>query len=253
LGLNRPRKSATEIDNLPPPGTTEREAHIRAHGGDFAPETLVFLLRETAAKRDTALFEGCAIALVGHRNPGGRCVGGHCEGIILSMAGACGFRIDRETLNDFRQACHLAMWRAIRSGCSKKPFWEERFGLALKQLCIDEARKMSRRLDDLERAGNRVELTEEMADGGQHSAVLDDQLFDRIVEQELHAVIRRLPPRQAHAAFLAWVEGRPIGSEDPSSVKNVMGISERAVYSLLNKAKARLVADPQIRKYLENH
>lgn len=252
MNVNRPPESAAEIASLPAPGTTEREAYVRAHADRFTPETLVFLLREALGSGNTALFERCAIALAGRVGPGGNWVGGHCEAMVWSMARSFGFRNDPETLQDFRQQCHMGMWRAIHAGVAEKPFWEARFGLALKHSCIDEGRMLVRRLKELEWADERAELPEDAVGEGEDRPGLDAQVWDRIVEQDLRAAVRRLPPRQARAAFLTWIEGRPVGSDDPRSVKNLMGVTEQAVYALLRKAKVTLAADPELRKYLED-
>jgi len=232
---------------MPPPGTTEREVHVRARADDFAPETLVFLLRETASSRNTALFERCALSLVGRPGLQGGWVSGHCEPIIRSVGRTLH---DKQALDDFRQMCYEEMFSAIRAGRAKKPFWEERFGRALKQLCIDVLRSVNRRLDRFEAAVNRVD-PEAMELETDHSMSPDDGLFQQVLGQDLHAAILRLPRRQAWAAYLAWIDVRPIESENDGSVKNIMGVTARAVYKLLREAKQRLAADPQIRKYLE--
>src|SRR5437870_2922965 len=82
----RPPRSVSEIASLPAPGTTEYEAFVRANADTFAPETLVYLLRQAAAGANSALFERCAHALTGTPGPDGRRLGGHCEGIIVSIA-----------------------------------------------------------------------------------------------------------------------------------------------------------------------
>lgn len=251
MDLNRPPKSAIEIAGLPGSGTTDREAYVRANADSFTPETLVHLLRDAAARGNTALFERCAIALTGLVGPGDRRAGGHCEGIILSVAKSRRFHLDPHTLRLYRFRCHEAMWRAVHAGRAKKPFWEERFGRALKQLCIDEARRLARerrreRGDDVE----FVELTEEAVSLGQET--VHDEVWQRLVEQDLEAAILRLPARQARVAFLTLLERRPVGSADPGSVMNILGVSEREVYFLLGKAKAALALDPEMRKYVED-
>jgi hypothetical protein len=251
LPLNRPPASTAEIASLPPRGTTAREAFARAHADTFAPETLVCLMRETAADGNTALFERLAVALVGRRTADGTWVGGHCEPIILAMAAWFGLR-KAATLDDYRQECYTGMSRAIHAGATEKPFWEERFGKALKDLCIDEAHKMIAKLRHLEWADDRANPTDDVQVEGEDPVSLRDLVWDRIVEGDFRAAIRRLPPRQARAAHLTWIERLAVGSDEPRSVMRIMGITEQAVYALLAKAKAALAADPEIQKYMED-
>ena len=247
--MNRPPRSVAELEAMPPRGTTEWEVHVRVRADDFAPETLVSLLRETASSGNTGLFERCALSLVGRPGLHGGWVSGHCEPIIRSVGRALH---DKQALDDFRQKCYEAMFTAIRAGRAKKPFWEERFGRALKQLCIDVLRFVNRGLDHFEQAVNRVDPAA-MEVETDYSISPDEGLFQQVIEEDLRAAILRLPRRQAWAAYLAWIEVRSIESEDDGSVKNIMGVTARAVYKLLGEARQRLAADPQIRKYLEKH
>jgi DNA-directed RNA polymerase specialized sigma24 family protein len=244
LALLRPDQSAREISGLPPVGTTEREVWIRAHAVELAPETLVFLLREAAAAGNTALFEVCGAALIDVRGTSG----GWCEGIIGAVASETGFRRDREVFRDFRGACYEAMWRAIHGGSNEEGFWEERFGRALRCRCIDVARQMGR--------AAKKENDAVLASLDSGAELLPDStgdvamtVWDRIVVGDLTAAIRRLPPHQARAAFLRFVEGRPVEGEHSGSIRNVLGVTDREVYKLLAEARERLAQDPEIRKY----
>lgn len=252
MDINRPPESAAELAGLPPKGSTGWDAHVRDHADSFRPETLVCLMREIAASGNTALFERCALALAGYSGPDGRWVAGHCEGLIRAMARKFGFSSDPATLADFRQQCLIGMMLAILEGTEKKHFWEERFGRALKQLCIDEARKLVRQLESFEWADGRAEVDTDDTAGDGDPSFVHSEVWGRIVEEDFCRAIRGLPPRQAMAAFYTWIERRPIATADPGSVKNLMRISTQAVYALLRKAAAALAADPVIRKYLEN-
>lgn len=253
MELQRPPRSSSEIASLPPEGTTERTAFVQAHADDFCPETLVYLLRETAARGDTATFERCARALAGTPDADGRCTGGHCEGIIIAMAARWHFHQDHQSLRLFRYRCHGSLWRAVRAGSARKHFWEERFGRALKHLCIDEARRLAGELrTERGDAVSMVELDEQQIGAGDDPKALDEEVWGRIVQDTLLAAVRRLPPQQGRAAFLVLIERRPVESVNPGSAAAVLGVTGREVHNLLAKAKVRLAADPEIRKFLEN-
>jgi len=189
--------------------------------------------------------------LVGYSGPNGNWVAGHCEKVILAMARKFGIRDEPDILEDFRQQCLIGVMHAIHEGVEKKPFWEERFGRALKQLCIDKGRSLIGQLEGFEWAEGRAEADPcDTAVGD--CTPLENEVLGRILQEDLHRAIHRLPPRQAMAAFYAWIERRPVGSDQAGSVKTLMEISEQAVYALLKKAATALAADPEIRKYLEN-
>lgn len=250
--LRRPPKSAAEISELPTLGSTQCAAHVREFGTSFAPETLVYLIREATLRRDTALVEVCARFLIGHRGSGDGWEGGHCEPTISKLSRTRGFHGDRELRMAFRSGCLAKLAQALHAGRDAKPYWEERFGHAFKDACIDVARSLRRpRNRDME-AG--------LAQGGEEAVDADDfdpklELFDEAILRRLATshhmntllqAIRALPPRQAHAAFLAWVDGHPIeGVGD--TVASIMGISDRGVYKHLEKARATLSADPGLR------
>jgi DNA-directed RNA polymerase specialized sigma24 family protein len=207
-------------------------------------------MREAIRARRTDLFERCANALIGQIRPDGTWISGHCQGIILAHARSFGLFNDSECLADYRQECLWETMRAIHAGSDKKGFWEERFGLALKQLCIDVGRRLVTRLRRFEWSKERTDPSDDSMDQVAGPSSVQDQVLSGIVYQDLTAAIRRLPPRQALAALLRWVEERPVTSANPGSVTQIMQISEQAVHGLLCKAKAGLQADQEIRKYL---
>jgi DNA-directed RNA polymerase specialized sigma24 family protein len=140
------------------------------------------------------------------------------------------------------------MWRAIYAGHAEKPLWESRFGFCLKQLCIQVARSLARRRKRENMQEHPLPDGDEVAGSDfAGSASLEAEVLGRIEAETLIAAIRRLPSRQAEAALLAWVEERPIEADAEDSVKNIMGITERRVYQLLEKARERLLQDPVIR------
>ena len=87
--LQRPKRSAEQIAALPPFGSAVREAHVRANGASYEPETLVYLLRESIDRADTALFNHLGHLLIGQID-GRECTGGQCERIIMSVAMSLG-------------------------------------------------------------------------------------------------------------------------------------------------------------------
>ena len=250
--LRRPPRSAAEINALPPLGSTQCAAHVREFGQPFAPETLVYLIREATLRRDTALVEVCARFLIGHRSSGDGWEGGHCEPTISKLSRTRGFHRDRELRLAFRSGSLAKLAEALHAGRDAKPYWEERFGHAFKDACIDVARSLRRpRNRDME-AG--------LAQDGDEAVDADDfdpkiELFDEAILRSLAnsshmntlmQAIRALPPRQAQAAFLAWVDGHPLEG-DGDTVASIMGISYRGVYKHLEKARATLSADPVLR------
>ena len=143
MELQRPERSARQIAALPPFGSAEREAHVRANGASYEPETLVYLLRESIDRADTALFNHLGHLLIGQID-GRECTGGQCERIIMSVAMSLGLHRDDDRLREYRAMVHASMWHAIHAGVQTKHFWEERFGLALKDTSLDIAARLAR-------------------------------------------------------------------------------------------------------------
>lgn len=249
MSEERPPHVAKEIEELPPWGTPLCEEHVRTHGAALRPETLVHLLR-TSSGGDTALFPICGRLLIGQKGQTGFWTGGHCEGIIMNLAKHYHFDSDPELLYDFRADCYAGMWKAVHAGYAEKPFWEHNFYHCMKQLCIQVARKVRGRRTR-ERSEQALPESEDGEDLLPDPVSGEDLIFHRILKDDLLAAIRTLPERQAVAALLAWVDERPIEGDAEDSVAKVMGISPRAVYKLLVKARQRLLERPNIQKYKE--
>jgi len=246
VDLQRPKRSAEQIASLPPFGSAEREAFVRSHGASFSPETLVYLLRESAQRADTSLFHFLGTLLVG-RIEGDAYTGGHCESIIMSVAVSVGLHRDRTQLQEFRARVYRSMWHAIQSGAEEKHFWEERFGAALKDKCIELARRQSaerRRQVHQETDVDDPGLRPVLSDHGRSA----DHGLGGIDANAMMRAIDELPDRQRLAAFLTWIEGRQIAGDSDDCVARIMRISETAVHNLLAKARARLAAHPIIRE-----
>jgi hypothetical protein len=152
-----------------------------------------------------------------------------------------GFHRTPERLRDFRSMVHAELWKAVNADRAAKHIWEERFGLALKDKCIDVARSLLRKD---RRAAKEVDV-----DAAEVSGLLTDEhhsvsnILAGLDIGRLMELIRMLPDRQAHAAFLRWVEDRPV-----SSVAAIMGISEAAVYKSLAVARLKLERHPVVRE-----
>jgi hypothetical protein len=172
---------------------------------------------------------------------------------MASLARFYGFNADRELRHAFRSGCLAKLVEALHAGRADKPYWEERFGDAFKKACIDVARSLRlRRNRDMEAGvtdnGDDVIDVDDVDSG---AAAIDVGVLDRITSpQHWHALmgaVRALPERQGHAAFLAWVEGRAIEGEGDGTVAAIMGITPRAVYKHLEKARSTLRANPDLR------
>jgi DNA-directed RNA polymerase specialized sigma24 family protein len=253
MDLPHSEKSAAEIAALPPLGTTQCMAHVRAHGGAYDAETLVYLLQQSLALHDTPFFELCGRLLIGSEGPDGRWHGGHCEGVIVNLARHFGFTADRELIREFRANCHGALWRAIHGG---RPFWQARFGMAFRQKCIEVARSLIRPTVETaqgrgsrDSAGQEVPDVDNLADADR--SLVDDEVLERLSdpahEAVLLAAVRRLPSRQAAAVLLAWVESKRIEGAGAETVSSLMAITPRAVRMLLARARRTLQGDPAIR------
>jgi DNA-directed RNA polymerase specialized sigma24 family protein len=227
--------------------------HVRANGAAFAPETLVYVMREAITFGDTSLVEVCGRLLIGKEDDAGRWQGGHCEGTIVTLATKYRLSSHPDLMRAFRLRCFEGLWKAIFAGRAKKPFYEENFLHAFWQHCIDAKRSIVRRGGrDMEAgvtsdADDAVDVDQVVVEDVE---LLDEKTINRLVsplhEAELLDAIRALPKRQAHAALLNWVEELPVEGAE-GSVSAVMGVSPRAVYALLAKARAALQSDPVIR------
>jgi DNA-directed RNA polymerase specialized sigma24 family protein len=250
--LRRPAKSAAEISALPPLGTTQGMQHVRDNGEGFAPETLVYIMREALARKEPTLFELGAMLLVGRR-VAGRWQGGHVEGTMARLARHYGFDGDVDMRHDFRSECLSVLFAAIHAGLEREHFLEERFGRAFKTRCIDVAR----RLHAQRRQENRllVNDVDDVAMGDtakdHRTDALEDGLLASIARPEHERVVlaamRALPPRQSQAAMLRWIERRPIEGNGAHTVANIMDISPTRVHQLLQQALRALRANEALR------
>lgn len=250
--LSRPSQSTAEIAALPALGTTECMVHVRANGHAFAPETLVYITRKAITAGDTPLVEVCTRFLVGKEVEGGRWQGGYCEGTIVTLASRYRLNTHPDLMRAFRARCFDGLWKAIFAGRIEKPFYEVNFAHAFWQQCIDAKRAVVRMGCDME-VGTTNDTDEAVDVDGvviEGAELVDEQTINKLVsplhEANLLHAIRALPKRQAYAALLNWVEELPVEGAE-GSVSAIMGVSPRAVYALLEKARFTLQSDPVIR------
>lgn len=234
MALQRPQKSAAEVEHCTGLAPTALAMHVRSSGASLCPETLVWVVRKAIDLGDQQLAELVARALLGTRHDDGSMHGGHCEPIILATARDFGFADNEDARKDFRAECYERMWQKIKAATGEEPFWESRFLLALKELCIDVGRWTMVREDSLVGLADDddADFPDEQRDPG-----VDDAVLARIGERRLRQLIRALPGKMAQVAWLRWIEGYQEHSDDPK---------ERTIASLL------VISDSMVRRYLRN-
>ncbi len=244
MHLQRPPKSAAEIATLPAIGSTECTLFLRGAGHALEPETLVYVIREAVKIRNTELIEMASLYLAGTVTVAESVSRGkHAERVLWAVgAGRFGFSGDPAMLDEFWKASLDGMWDAILAGRDQKPFWEANFGQALYAKCLDVGRPLYRRWKREAPLESLPHL---------QGADLGREILARLGEEVILQAIRRLPRSEAQAAMLHWVDGRPIDSPEPGSVRNLMGLSARQVHYLLRNAQRRLAQDPGIRDLRE--
>ncbi len=239
----RPPKSAAEIATLPPMGATECVQFLRDAGASLEPETLVFVVREAARIGKTELIQLASIHLVGTTTPSSQgATRTHAERVIMSVARRFGFGREQGVMEEFFNSCLDGMWDAILAGRTKKPFWETSFHKALYGKCVDIARPLYHRW----RKNVPIDSLPALS--------VPDVLEQTLALMAKHVIleaIRKLPPPEAQAAMLHWIEGRPVDSPDTGSVMNLMGLSARHVHNILANARRRLAQDPAVRALRE--
>ena len=241
LQLDRPARSIREIEALPALGGPECASYLQRKGKELGAETLVFLLREFAAMRRSRLFETCGSLLVGVPDGDGRYDGGKCEGIIVNQAKIFGFLRDLELRTEYRGRCHTRMWECISEGRSAKPYWEERFGSALRGICIDIGQGLKAELERHAIIG----LAENDRDPYEIPGNDDEDAWIAAMNvRELREAIRELPEALMSTAWMKWIDDFPITSPDGASITSVLGISDSMVRRNIREARASLALNP---------
>ena len=229
--LARPPKSIAEIERLSALGPTDRRDTIRREGRHLTLETLAFLVRECLRDGDTELLETVAAHLLERSRP----IAESVSRVLLP-----------EDRKDVRAEANGRMFLSLQAATGEEPtFWEERFSLAYKHLCIDAVRTHRTKLE---------EATVSVHDAFEDTNQLDDtdlstEVAERIDRETLQQMISELPPREAAAVTLGWFEGKKISG--PGSVSEIMGVSPSMVHRYLRSARERLKKNPRIRALLD--
>ena len=204
---------------------------VRREGRHLTLETPAFLVRKALGDRDPELTETAAAHLLVRSRP-----------IAVSVSWA----LRPEDRKDVHSEGIRDMFVALQAATSEKPtFWEERFGRAYKQRCLDAIRRRRTKLPEATVSVHDVSEKTSRLDQGDLSA----EIADRIDRETLQQIISELPPRQAAAATLRWIERRQISG--PESVSEVMGISPAMVHRHLRNARERLKKIPRFRALLD--
>lgn len=243
LKLHRPDRSVREINALPELGGPECAGYLQRKGRELSAETIVFLLREFAALHRSKLFEACGTLLVGEPDGQGGYVGGHCEGIIVKRAMPFGFLHDSDVRTEYRARCHTRMWECISEGRTAKPFWEERFGYALAELCIEVGRGLKA---ELERHAIVDSADDEQDPYEIAGADGEDAWIAAMNVHHLKQAIRALPAPVMKAAWMRWVDDLPITAPSGVSITAVLGVSDSMVRRRLRQAEAALSLNPKV-------
>lgn len=242
----RDRQVDDEIADLPEMGSTALYEHLSTRGESLSPETLVHVMRAAAAAHRTDTFDQAGALLFGLQDENGKVSGGHCEKILRACARKRFFVEDVALYLDFSQRVYDLILKEIRAGWEEQPFWEVNFGVAFYRRAIQVAKSIRR----AQRRDLTVPFEEELL------PCVDAEETERLIlgevnHQVLCDVIEGMPPRQREAATLAWIAGYPkAGGGD--TVASIMGVSEANVHKLLEKARARLMADLRVRAMLED-
>jgi RNA polymerase sigma factor (sigma-70 family) len=242
----RDAKIDDEIADLPEMGSTALYQHLSTRGASLAPETLVHVMRAAAAAHRTDTFDQAGALLFGAPDEKGNTRGGHCEKILRACARKGSFLDNTADYGDFSQRVFDLVLTEIRAEREERSFWEANFRTAFYRRSVQVAISVHR-AQRRERTGP---LEEELLPSVDHKET-ELVFLGEMNRQILCEVIEGMPARQREAATLAWLDGYPkAGGGD--TVASIMDVSEANVHKLLNKAKARLMADPRVRAMVED-
>jgi hypothetical protein len=168
------------------------------------------------------------------------------------MAFHFGLGDDPDDLTEFRGRCHSQMWNAIQAGTTKKHYWEERFHLALTDLCFDVGRPMIRERE------RRVAFSDDEEQGApeyQTDVVAEHNIIAELDTEAIREAIRELPGRMREAAWLRWVVDLRVESLDPNeqTIVTVMNVTDRMVRYYLDAAAKRLRENPMLKALLSDY
>lgn len=195
-------------------GNPDSESYLRS-------ECLVYLFREARSRRDDAMANLLAMALLTR-----------CEAILRSKLTNVSKRLNEEILADF--AVLLA-----NDGSNKLDYYEIRFNHAFR----------AHRLEMVRTEVNRCKKVgtyklEANADSDEDGFQTDEPSCNPIVCDELirNELLEQLPPEIRKAIVLREM-GYPIESNDSTedTVATLCGVSERTIHNWIKKAQAILL------------
>ena len=220
-----------ETERLSALGPTDRRDAVRMEGRHLTLETLAFLARESLRDGDTELLETVGARLLERSRP---------------IAESASQVLRPEDRKDVHSEAIRHMFVSLQSATGETPtFWEERFGLAYKQSCIDAVRRRRTKLQKATVSIHGVSDDTSRLDQGN----LSTEIAERIDRETLQQIISELPPPEAAAATLRWIERRKVSGSE--SVSEVMGISPSMVHRHLRSARERLKKIPRVRALLD--
>lgn len=229
--LARPPESHAEIRRLSALDPTERRNVVRTEGSQLTLETLAHFVRIGGSGGDPELSDAAARHLL----EGSRRI---ANSVLKVLPPA-----DRE---DARAEVIRDMLMSLGNAAGEEPtFWEQRFGHAYKQRCIDAVRR---------RRTKMYMATVSLEDAPEHHnlpapTALAKQVHISIDRHQLQAIIGELSDEQARAVTLRWYRDLPVSG--PGSVAEIMGISRQMVYQHLRNAYRLLKMKPRFRALLE--
>lgn len=194
-------------------------------------ETLAWLVRKGIGDDDPDLMDTAARHLLTRSRP---------------IAESASKVLRPEDRKDVHSDAIRHMFRSLQSATGEEPtFWEQRFGLTLKQSCIDAVRKHRKKLHKATDSIHDMPEDASSAEEGDLAA----EVAERIDRETLQRIISELPPQEARAVNLAWIERRKISG--PDSVSEIMDISPSMVHRHLRNARRRLKKIPRFRTLLD--
>lgn len=190
-------------------------------------ETLVYLLREYAARGDEDQAWRLAERLVER-------VSGH---IARQLAK---WRLPVEDADDVTRDLFAILFEALFSREAAAEFWEVRFWVCLDRRLWNLVEKRQAALDS-----RAAELSLE-ATGGEEGEARVNRVPDRAPGPEALAqygeAIGQLAERERLAVYLKYIEGLPEESEDPErqTIAKILGVTGRSVRNYLRRAEQKL-------------
>lgn len=228
-----------DLEAFPTGGTTaDQVQYVQDHGQEVRPEVLVCIYRSALAGGQDALRECVAGFLFGRPDGDGGWIGGHCEHIIRKRAGFLGITANDAALSDFRQRCYVRIIKGVSAAREEKPFWEERFYVAVVGAVMDTVRAYGRERDKRDELQEAVNVSGRAPSGRNVSPVED------LGHAELLRAIDGLRDPVRRAAQLVWIYGYPVESQDPEVVTaaTVLQRTGRTVRNYLQEARSELGA-----------